>query len=346
MKQSPLYLALSSALVAGSMFTSTASAAEFITIGTGGQTGVYYQVGLSICKLVNANKDEHGLECKAPSTGGSVDNINAIKSGDREFGVAQSDVQSQAYKGEGKFEEAGAEENLRAVFSVHPEPFTVLARSDSGIESFDDLKGKRVNIGNEGSGQRSTMERVMEAKEWKMADLALAGDLKSSEQSQALCDNQYDAIVFTVGHPNGSITEATTTCDTKLVPVTGEAIDKLVDDNPYYGKATIPGGMYKGSAEDTETFGVGATFVTSADVEDEQVYQLTKAVFDNFDKFKKLHPAFANLQEDAMISNMLTAPIHDGALKYYDEKGWMDESMDEESTEEAAEEPAEEEAAE
>ncbi len=324
MKKSPLYLALSSTLFASSLFATPASATDFITIGTGGQTGVYYQVGLAICKLVNAGKDEHGLECKAPSTGGSVDNINAIKAGDREFGVAQSDVQSEAVKGTGKFAEAGSDDKLRAVFSVHPEPFTVVARADADIASFDDLKGKRVNIGNEGSGQRSTMERVMKVKDWKKADLALAGDLKSSEQSQALCNNQYDAIVFTVGHPNGSITEATTSCDTKLVPVTGEEVDKLVEENSYYTKATIPGGMYKGTDEDTETFGVGATFVSSSDVPEEQVYQLTKAVFDNFNKFKKLHPAFANLKEEEMVKNMLTAPLHDGAVKYYKEKGWME----------------------
>lgn len=315
-------LTLIAALISTSLTTS-AMATDFITIGTGGQTGVYYQVGLSICKLINAEKDKHNIECKAPSTGGSVDNLNSLKAGQIQFGVAQSDVQYQAVKGEGQFQEAGAATDLRAVFSLHPEPFTVVARADAKIAAFDDLKGKRVNIGNTGSGQRSTMERVMEVKGWKTADLGLAGDLKSAEQSQALCDNQYDAIVFTVGHPNGSITEATTACDTKLIAVTGAEIDKLVADNSYYTKATIPGKMYKGTDEDTQTFGVGATLVTSAKVSEEQVYQLTKTVFDNFDKFKKLHPAFTNLSEKDMLKNMLSAPLHDGAVKYYKEKGWM-----------------------
>ncbi|WP_020558387.1 TAXI family TRAP transporter solute-binding subunit [Thiofilum flexile] len=318
MKKLTLIAALASALS-----TAPVMSANFITIGTGGQTGVYYQVGLAVCKLINAGKDKHNIECKAPSTGGSVDNINSIKAGQIQFGVAQSDVQYQAAKGEGQFETAGADADLRAVFSLHPEPFTVVARSEANINTFDDLKGKRVNIGNAGSGQRSTMERVMEAKGWKMADLGLAGDLKSAEQSQALCDNQYDAIIFTVGHPNGSITEATTSCDTKLIPVTGAEIDKLVADNTYYTKATIPGKMYKGTDADTETFGVGATLVTSAKVSDDEVYQLTKAVFDDFEKFKKLHPAFANLKEADMTKNMLSAPLHPGAEKYYKEKGWM-----------------------
>ena len=147
------------------------------------------------------------------------------------------------------------------MFSVHPEPFTVVARADSGIESFDDLKGKRVNVGNPGSGQRSTMEVLMDAKGWTMDDFALASELKSAEQAQALCDNKIDAMVFTVGHPSGSIQEATTTCDTKLIPVSGPEVDQLVEENPYYAKAVIPGGMYAGTDEDVETFGVKATFV-------------------------------------------------------------------------------------
>lgn len=296
---------------------------NFITIGTGGQTGVYYVVGQSICRLVNRGSADHGLKCTAPSTGGSVANINAIKAGDMDMGVAQSDWQFYAYNGSPQYE-GGEFSDLRAVFSVHGEPFTVIARADSGIETFEDLKGKRVNIGNPGSGQRGTMEVVMEKLGWTMDDFTLASELKSAEQSAALGDNKVDAIIFTVGHPNGSIQEATTTTDAKLVSVTGDAIDALVDENPYYAKATIPGGMYKGNDEDAQTFGVKATFVTSASVADDTVYQVVKAVFDNFDRFKGLHPAFANLTQEEMISGGLSAPLHPGAAKYYKEQGWID----------------------
>jgi len=304
--------------------TASASSADekFITIGTGGQTGVYYVVGQSICALVNRGTSEHNIKCTAPSTGGSIANINALKAGDQTMGVAQSDWQYHAYNGSSKFE-GDKFENLRAVFSVHPEPFTVVARADSGIKTFDDLKGKRVNVGNPGSGQRGTMEVLMEAKGWKMEDFALASELKSAEQASALCDNKVDAIVFTVGHPNGSIQEATTSCDSVVVPVAGEMVDKLVGDNPYYATATIPGGMYKGTDSDVETFGVRATFVSSADVEEDVVYQVVKAVFENFDRFKELHPAFGILEEEQMIKSGLSAPIHPGAEKYYKEKGWM-----------------------
>ena len=304
--------------------TTVAHAEEkFVTIGTGGQTGVYYVVGQSICKLVNRGTSTHNIKCTAPSTGGSVANLNAIKAGDQDMGVAQSDWQYHAYNGTSKFAEAGPFKELRAVFSVHPEPFTVVARTDSGIKTFDDLKGKRVNIGNPGSGQRGTMEVLMEAKGWTKDDFALASELKSSEQASALCDNKVDAIVFTVGHPNGSIQEATTSCDAIIVPVTGPEVDKLVSDNAFYSKAVIPGGMYKGTDKDAETFGVRATFVSSTKTDPDTIYQIVKAVFDNFDRFKKLHPAFANLDPKEMITKSLSAPLHDGAVKYYKEKGWM-----------------------
>ncbi len=311
--------ALASVAVAGS----TLAEDRFITIGTGGQTGVYFVVGQSICKLVNRGTKDHGLKCTAPSTGGSIANINAIKAGDQDMGVAQSDWQHHAYNGTSKFEESGKFDKLRAVFSVHGEPFTVIARQDADISSFDDLKGKRVNIGNPGSGQRGTMEVLLDAKGMSTDDFSFASELKSSEQAAALGDNKVDAIVFTVGHPNGSIKEATTTVDANLVSVTGDAVDKLIEDNPFYAKATIPGGMYKGSDEDTTTFGVKATFVSSADVPDDVIYEVVKSVFENFKRFKKLHPAFANLKEEEMIADGLSAPLHPGAEKYYKERGWL-----------------------
>lgn len=309
---------------AGAMLAGTVSFAQekFITIGTGGQTGVYFVVGQSICRLVNRTTAETNLKCTAPSTGGSIANINAIMAGDMDMGVAQSDWQYHAYNGTSKFE-GNQFSDERAVFSVHGEPFTVIARADSGIKTFADLKGKRVNIGNPGSGQRATMDVVMNALGWTLGDFALASELKPAEQAAALGDNKVDAIIYTVGHPNGSIQEAVSTVDAVLIPVEGPEIDKLIAENPFYAAATVPGGMYKGSDADTHTFGVKATFVTSAKVDDEVVYQVVKAVFDNFDRFKRLHPAFEHLKEEDMIKAGLSAPLHPGAEKYYKERGWM-----------------------
>ncbi len=301
-----------------------AQAEEFITIGTGGVTGVYYPTGGAICRLVNKGRKDHGIRCSVESTGGSIYNIKTIRAGELEFGVAQSDWQYHAYHGSSRFEEDGAFEGLRAVFSVHPEPFTVVARADSGITTFDDLKGKRVNIGNPGSGQRGTMEVLMNAKGWTTDDFALATELKAAEQSAALCDNQIDAMVYTVGHPSGSIQEATTACDSVLVEVSGDAVDGLVNDNPYYRTATIPGGMYRGNDADTQTFGVGATFVSSDAVSEDAVYTVVKSVFENFDDFRGLHPAFANLDPQEMATAGLSAPLHAGAAKYYKEQGWIE----------------------
>ena len=304
-------------------WSGAASAAEqkYVTIGTGGQTGVYYVVGQSICKLVNRGQKNHGIKCTAPSTGGSIANLNAIKAGQQNMGVAQSDWQYNAYHGTSKFEEQGANDKLRAVFSVHLEPFTIVARADAGIKSFDDLKGKRVNIGNPGSGQRGTMELIMEAKGWTNDVFKFTSELKSAEQAQALCDNKIDAMVFVVGHPSGSIKEATTSCESILVPVTGPEVDKLVADNSYYAKAVIPGGMYTGTDTDTNTFGVAATFVSSTDTDEDTIYQVVKAVFENFKIFKRLHPAFEHLDEKKMTKDGLSAPLHDGAAKYFKEAG-------------------------
>ncbi len=318
---------LSSIIAAGMAVTGmsamTAHAQQqFISIGTGGVTGVYYPTGGAICRLVNKNRKEHGIRCSAESTGGSIYNINTIRAGELEFGVAQSDWQYHAFHGTSKFEDQGAFENLRAVFSVHPEPVTVIASDASGINTLTDAKGKRLNIGNPGSGTRGTWEVIEEALGWERSDLRLAAEMKSAETGQAVCDGKIDAYFWLVGHPSALTQESLATCDAHLVNVEGPAIDKLVADNPYYRTASIPAGMYN-NENDIVTFGVGATFVSSADVPDEVVYVVVKAVFENFDDFKKLHPAFANLSEVEMISDSLSAPLHPGAEKYYKERGWM-----------------------
>mgnify|MGYP001416961455 FL=1 len=302
---------------------SQVSADQFVSIGTGGVTGVYYPTGGAICRLVNKDRKSHGIRCSAESTGGSVYNINTVRAGELEFGVAQSDWQYHAYRGTSKFEDKGAFKELRAVFSVHPEPFTLIVKKGSGISSFEGLKGKKVNVGNPGSGQRATMEVVMEAFGMKMSDFSLAAELKGSEMAQAICDGKIEAMIYTVGHPAAAVTQAASSCDVELVSVTGAPIDKLIADNSFYRVASVPGGMYQGSPNDTTTFGVGATVITSTAVPEEVVYTVVKAVFDNFADFKKLHPAFANLNEEQMISDGLSAPLHPGALKYYKERGWM-----------------------
>ncbi len=295
---------------------------NFATIGTGGVTGVYYAVGGAICRLVNKDRKAHGIRCSVESTGGSAYNVNTIKAGELDFGLTQSDVQYNSMKGLGAFKDNAFGE-MRAVFSVHPEPFTVLARKEANAATFDDLKGKRVNVGNPGSGTRASMEELLVAKGWKLSDFSLASELKADEHGPALCDNKIDAFFYGVGHPSANIQDPTTTCGAKLVSITGPAVDKLLADKPYYAKATIKGGLYNNNPQDVETYGVLATVVTSAKVPEDTVYNVTKAVFENFNEFKSLHPAFANLDPAKMVKDGLSAPLHPGAAKYYKEKGWL-----------------------
>ncbi|PNH85795.1 C4-dicarboxylate ABC transporter substrate-binding protein [Vibrio diazotrophicus] len=299
------------------------NAQEFITIGTGSVTGVYYPTGGAICKLVNKDRKEHNIRCSVESTGGSIYNVNTIRSGELDFGIVQSDWQYHGYNGTSEFAEQGPFNKLRAMFSLHTEPFNIIARTDSGINGVADLAGKRVNIGNPGSGDRATMQVVMDAFGWTNDSFTLASELKGSERSQALCDNKIDAFIYMVGHPNGSIKEATTSCDAKLVPATGEQIDKIVADNPYYAYSTVPAGMYRGTEQDVKSFGVAATLVTTSDVSDEVAYNVAKAVFENFETFTRLHPAFANLKKEDMVKAGLSIPLHPGAAKYYKEIGLL-----------------------
>ncbi len=295
----------------------------FITIGTGGVTGVYYPTGGAICRLVNKDRKEHGVRCSVESTGGSVYNTRTIREGELDFGVVQSDVQSAAIEGVRAFENDEPYADLRAVFSVHPEPMHVMVRGDSGIESVMDMKGKRVNIGNPGSGTRVLAGVLMEAAGVTPDDFALAAELKSSEQSAALCDGKLDAAIWAAGLPNGSSMEATSTCDIKILDLTSSGMDKVLAANPAYAAAGIPGGMYPGNDGDIASWGPKATFVTDASTSEDVVYVLVKAVFENFEDFKKLHPAFGRLTEEQMIKDGLSAPLHPGAEKYYKERGWM-----------------------
>ncbi|WP_119459105.1 TAXI family TRAP transporter solute-binding subunit [Rhodospirillaceae bacterium SYSU D60014] len=322
-----LLCGISAVMAAGVVMTTGGSTAvaqqQFVTIGTGGITGVYYAVGGAICRLVNASRQEHGIRCSVESTGGSVFNTNTIRAGELDLGMAQSDVQYNAFTGEGQFADAEPFDNLRAVFSVHPEPFTLVARKEVGAESFDDLKGKRVNVGNPGSGTRASMDMLLAAKGWTLDDFSLAAELKADEHGPALCDNKIDAFFYAVGHPSANIQDPTTACGAQLVPLTGPAVDELLDAHPYYAAVTIPGGMYSNNPDPTETYGVLATLVASTDTPPDVVYTIVKAVFENFDEFKGLHPAFTNLDPKDMIANGLSAPLHEGAERYYREKGWM-----------------------
>ncbi len=237
---------------------------RFVTIGTGGVTGVYFAVGGAVCRLLNKDRKAHGIRCSVEFDRRLGIQHQHHQGGSLDFGLSQSDVQFNALKGLAQFKEGGAYGDLRAVYSVHPEPFTVLARKELNATKFEDLKGKRVNVGNPGSGTRASMEELLAALGWKMSDFSLASELRADEHGPALCDNKIDAFFYGVGHPSANIQDPTTSCAAKLVSITGPAIDKLVAGNPYYANAAIPGGMYANNPDGAKTYGVMATMVTSA----------------------------------------------------------------------------------
>jgi TRAP transporter TAXI family solute receptor len=296
-----------------------------IVIGTGGVRGVYYPAGGAICRFVTRGINNHNIRCFPESTGGSIYNIHALRSGEMGFGIIQSDWQYHAYKGTSEFEKTGPYKDLRTLFSLHSEPFTIVARKDSGIRNLDDLKGKRVNIVNPGSGSRATMEVLMKQKGWSTDVFRLTSELPATEQGQALCDNKIDAFVHATGHPNGLIQEVTSSCEAVLISVSGPDVDKLLKEKPYYIKTTIPGGMYKGTDVDVTTFGIRAALATSSEMNPDVVYQVVKSVFENFDDFRTLHPVFATLKKEDMVRSGIIAPLHPGAIRYYKEAGLMDE---------------------
>lgn len=316
-------LFLSGVLLFG--YSMSAMGAAEVTIGTGSSSGIYYQAGRSICRLVNAGTDEHGIICGPKTAPGSISNLEQLRQGVLDLGIAQSDWQYHAYNGSGHFTPAGPDKNLRSLFSVHGEPFTVVARADSGIRTFDDLRGKRVNIGNPGSGQRATMDVVMAAKGWDKNVFSLANELPASQQAMALCQDRIQAMIYIVGHPNPSVEHATSVCQGRIVKVTGPEIDRLVNDNLFYAHVQVPGGLYPVNPDAVATFGVKATVVVSSTLDAETVYQIVKAVFEKLDQLREMHPAFANLEPQKMIHEGLSAPLHDGARRYYLERGWISE---------------------
>jgi TRAP transporter TAXI family solute receptor len=311
-------------VLACSFLSSEASGRTFVTIGTGGVTGVYYPTGGAISRMVNKKAKEYGIKATVESTAGSVYNINAILSGDLEFGVAQSDRQYQAYNGLAEWSESGPQKDLRAVFSIHPESITLIASAGSKAGKVGDLKGLRVNIGNPGSGQLQNSKDVLEASGVPLESLHVE-QVKAVEAPGLLQDEKIDAFFYTVGHPNGNIKEATSgRIKVRIVPIEGPGIDKLLKKYPYYANSLVPKEFYPNALNkgDVRSIGVKATFVTSKKVDEDIVYAITKEVFENLEEFKKLHPAYSVLTKEDMLKG-LSAPIHRGALRYYREAGLM-----------------------
>ena len=273
--------------------------------------------------MINRYSKRDNIRCSVEATPASIFNINALRSNAVDLAIIQSDWAYYAYTGKNIFKSLGPMLKLRSIFSMHTEAFTIVASNRSDIKDINDLKGKRVNIGNPGSGIKATMELLMQKKGWSKKTFKFASDLGSSEQAQALCDNKVDAIIYVVGHVNGSIQEAASTCDIRIVPVSAKDIDFIMAGNSHYIRATIPGGLYQGVPEEVTTFGVKSLLVTSEDIEEEVVYKVTKDIIENLKNFRAMHPSLANLTIEDMIPDNSIVPIHKGAKRYYKEIGYL-----------------------
>ncbi len=295
--------------------------AQFVTIGTGGVTGTYYPTGGAVCRMVNKLKKQTGIRCSVESTGGSVYNVNTIKAGELDFGIAQSDTAYQAYHGQGKFD-GKAQTKLRSVMAIYPELLAFVTRKDSDINSISDMKGKKINIDVPGSGTRMTTEIVMDAFGVKASSLKLKSELKSTEGPNMLKDKKIDGYFGVFGHPTANIKDASNSLDINIVPVTGPVVDALVAKYPYYAKGSISGTFYKGVTSDVPSIGVKAVLVSSTALDNKAVYVVTKAILDNFTAFKKLHPAYKTITKKSLLDG-LSVPQHEGAKKAFREAGLL-----------------------
>lgn len=294
-------------------------AAGTVTIGTAGVMGMYYPLGGALCRMVNVTRKVHKLRCSVEPSEGSAANIRDVIAGDVDMGIAQSDTQYYAREGSGPFRDK-PQAKLRALFNVYPETLTLMAREDANIRALADLRGKRVSLGTPGSGTRATMDLVLEAAGVQREQLRASPDIKIVEMPPTLCDSKIDAFGFVAGHPNPVLMDAAGGCRVRVVPVAGAAIDALVAQRPYYTKTVVPGGLYKGAGADVPTIGTMASIVVSADMPDEVAYAITRAVFENFEDFRKLHPALGSLTKDQAVRGGVV-PAHPGALKYFREAG-------------------------
>lgn len=298
---------------------------DFITIGTGNITGIYYPTGGAICRILNKMRSSYDIRCSVEATMGSLYNIQALNTKQIDLAIVQSDLQYQAFNGVNHFSEKGPNKSLRALFSLHEDAFTVIVKANSNIKKFEDIRGKRINIGSIGSGSRAVMEELMRLYNWVPNDFKDNNEIKASDQPEALCNNKIDVMLYSVGHPNGAVQEATSTCETIIIPIDGSEVKQLIKQHPYYVDTIIKGGTYPGNPHDIHALGVKSTVIVLESMSEKVAYNITKAIFENFESFKKLHPVFNQLDYKKLIKDGNTIPLHKGAERYFREKNLLNE---------------------
>lgn len=314
------------AIAAGCMMLSAGPAPakdKFVALGTGSPSGTYFPVGRGICDLVNEQRNTHGVRCIAYNTGGSVYNIQAIMSGELEMGITRSDLAFQAFEGINAFKAIGPNPEIRAITTLYAMPIAVLVKKSAGIESFKDLEGKRINIGNKGSGKRSVSELILGIMGWEKGDFSAVLELNTKQMGKAFCDDNVDILIEGLGNPSKFYEQMVSECDGQFIDVPKDVVAKIKKEFPYFAALDIPGGIYTDTPNAVGTFGFKATLVTKRDIHPDTVYDVTAAMFNTFEKFQEKHPSLKLADPLGMVNNGIFIPIHPGAERYLRERGYL-----------------------
>ncbi|MGM9584766.1 MAG: TAXI family TRAP transporter solute-binding subunit [Faecousia sp.] len=315
MKMKKMLSIVLAAIMAATLLTACSGSATKMTMGTGGTAGTYYAFGGVLGQYI---KDKAGIDVNVVSTDGSKANIESIASGDYQLGTVQSDVMTYAWAGTRSFESTGKIDSFRVVGGLYAEAVQ-LVTMDPAIQSVADLAGKSVSIGAPGSGTYFNAMDVLTAAGLTEADIKPQYQ-SFADSTDALKDGKIDAAFIVAGAPTAAITELCTTNSASLVPIDGAIADKLMADCPFYTTYKIPAGTYNGQDTDVTTVTVKATLIVSASASDDDVYNLTKAIFDNADAIAAENGKGKELSIENATSGM-SAPFHPGAARYYAEKG-------------------------
>lgn len=283
--------------------------AEFLTIATGGSSGVYYQIGATMADVL---ADDLGSDTSVQATGASAENINLLTDDNAELAMTMGDATTQALEGSGPFED-DPREGLIAIMTMYPNTVQLIAHADSGIESVEDLADANVAVGDVGSGVELNAQMVLEAHDMSYDDIN-EDYLSYAEATDQMANGHIDALFATSGLPNPSLTELATNTDFHSVPIDGEGRDALLEEHEFFEEAIIESDVYEDD-EDIETVSVTNHLLVSPELSEEAVYDITASIFDNIDQLHDSHTEAENITLETATEG-LVVPLHPGAEQY------------------------------